>query len=139
MSERRLPVVPDLDQLKHQAKDLLRAIHRNEPAAIAELLENHPSPPAPEAAKLADAQLALARSYGASSWTRLVQSCKLIAAIWEDDVDTVRELVGANPNLLHEDAGIRNVNWGPPMSYAANVGRDRRSEERRVGKECRSR
>ena len=125
MSERRLPVVPDLDQLKHQAKDLLRAIRRNEAVAIAELVENHPSPPAPESAKLSDAQLALARSYGASSWTRLVQSCKLIAAIWQDDVDTVRELVVANPNLLHEDAGIRNVNWGPPMSYAANVGRDR--------------
>ena len=125
MSERRLPVVPDLDQLKHQAKDLLRGIHRNEPEAIAELLENHPSPPAPNAAKLADAQLALARNYGASSWTRLVQSCKLIAAIWDDDVDAVRDLIVANPNLLHEDAGIRNVNWGPPMSYAANVGRDR--------------
>lgn len=125
MSDRRLPVVPDLGQLRHQAKDLLRAIRRSDPAAVAELVENHPNPPAPDQAKLADAQLALARSYGASSWTRLVQSCKLIAAIWEDDVDAVRALVVANPNLLYEDAGIRNVNWGPPLSYAANVGRDR--------------
>ena len=29
-----------------------------------------------------------------------------------------------HPNLLHENAGIRNSNWGPPMSYAANLGRD---------------
>jgi hypothetical protein len=125
MSDRRLPVVPDLDQLKHQAKDLLRAMHRGDTDAIAELQEHHPTPPPPADAKLADAQLVLARSYGASSWARLVQSCKLIAAIWADDPDTVRELVVANPNLLHEHAGIRNNNWGPPLSYAANVGRDR--------------
>ena len=30
-----------------------------------------------------------------------------------------------HPNLLHENAGIRNSNWGPPLSYAANLGRDR--------------
>ncbi len=31
-----------------------------------------------------------------------------------------------NPHLLHEDALIRkNSNWGPPLTYAANVGRDR--------------
>ncbi len=74
--------------------------------------------------KLADAQLALARSYEAQSWARLVQCCKLIDAIWRDDVDAVRELVVKHPNLLHENAGIRNNNWGPPLSYAANLGRD---------------
>ena len=31
----------------------------------------------------------------------------------------------ANRNLLVEDARIVNSNWGPPMSYAANLGRDR--------------
>jgi ankyrin repeat protein len=30
-----------------------------------------------------------------------------------------------HPRLLHENAGIRNGNWGPPMTYAANLGRDR--------------
>ncbi len=30
MPVRHLPVRPDLDQLKHQAKDLLRAIHRGD-------------------------------------------------------------------------------------------------------------
>ena len=28
-------------------------------------------------------------------------------------------------DLLRENAGIRNSNWGPPLSYAANLGRDR--------------
>jgi hypothetical protein len=122
--DRHLPVRPDLDQLKHQAKDLLRDIRRGDPSAIEEFDKHHPKPVAHENVQLADAQLALARSYQAPSWPRLVQACKLIDAIWCDDVDAVRELVVKNPNLLHENAGIRNSNWGPPMSYAANLGRD---------------
>jgi hypothetical protein len=126
MSVRRLPVCPDLDQLKHQAKDLLRALHAGDPAAIAELREHHAQPIEPSAAKLADAQLVLARSYQASSWTRLVQAVELVDAIWRDDLETVRTLVTSNPNLIHEDALIRkDSNWGPPLTYAANVGRDR--------------
>jgi hypothetical protein len=125
MPERRLPVRPDLDQLKNQAKDLLRAIRAGDQSAIAEFEQYHPKKIDPANAKLADAQLVLARSYEASSWTRLVQCCQLIDAIWRDDVDTVRNLVVSNPHLLHENAGIRNNNWGPPLSYAANLGRDR--------------
>ena len=125
MPDRNLPVRPDLDQLKHQAKDLLRAIRREDPDALAELRANHPDPIDPKSAKLADAQLALARAYGAPSWTRLAQSCRMIDAIWRDDIDTVRQLVTANPKLIHEDARVRRSNWGPPMSYAANLGRDR--------------
>jgi hypothetical protein len=124
MSDRHLPVRPDLGQLKHQAKDLLREIHRGEAPALADLAQYRPETIDPARASLAEAQLVLARSYGASSWTRLVQSCRLIDAIWRDDADAVRKLVTDNPNLLHENAGIRNSNWGPPMSYAANLGRD---------------
>ena len=126
MPVRRLPVVPDLDQLRHQARDLLRAIHAGDPEATAELREHHPEPPAPQDAKLADAQIVLARSYQASSWPRLVQAVHLVTAIWKDDIDAVRRLVTANPSLIHEPVLIRgDSNWGPPMSYAANVGRDR--------------
>jgi hypothetical protein len=125
MSDRYLPVRPNLDQLKRQAKDLLRAIRRGDPSAIEEFNQHHPKPVASYQVKLADAQLALARSYQAPSWQRLVQACKLIDAIWNDDIDSVRELVVKNPKLLHENAGIRNSNWGPPLSYAANLGRDR--------------
>jgi hypothetical protein len=125
MSARRLPVRPDLTQLRHQAKDLLRALRAGEPAALAELRQFHPHPPEPARAKLADAQLALARSYEAPSWPRLVLACKLIDAIWDDDAATVRALVLKHPHLLHEHATIRDSNWGPPLTYAANVGRDR--------------
>jgi hypothetical protein len=123
MPVRRLPVRPDLTQLKHQAKDLLRAFQGGEADAIALFQEFAPRIKA-ESAKLADAQHALALSYGSPNWTRLVQCCELIDAIWDDDPDTVRRLINANPSLLTENAGIGNRNWGPPMSYAANIGRD---------------
>ncbi len=121
---RRLPVRPNLAQLKHQAKDLLRAIRAGDPSAIAELEQFHPKKPDPASAKLADAQLVLARAYEAPSWPRLVQACELVDAIWRDDVATVRSMIERNPRLLHENAVIRNSNWGPPMSYAANLGRN---------------
>jgi hypothetical protein len=109
MSERRLPVRPNLDQLKHQAKDLLRGMQTADPNA-----------------RLADAQLALARTYQVSSWPRLVHSVRLANAIWDDDLEAVRALVTGNPHLLHEPVLIRaNSNWGPPLTYAANLGRDR--------------
>ncbi len=125
MPERRLPVRPNLDQLKHQAKDLLRQLYSGDPAAVEEFRKYHPEQIEPANAKLADAQLVLARSYTAPSWPRLVLACKVIDAIWQDDVDTVRKLMLQHPNLLHEHATIRNSNWGPPMSYAANLGRNR--------------
>ena len=124
-ADRHFPVRPNLEQLKHQAKDLLRAIKQGEPSAVAELQKHHPDPPDPQAAKLAHAQLALARSYGLPSWPRLVVACRMTDAIWRGDVETVRELVSSDPRLLHEDArGVRG-NWGPPMSYAANLGQDK--------------
>jgi hypothetical protein len=36
----------DLKRLEHQAKDLLRAVRRGDPAALAELQQHHPRPPA---------------------------------------------------------------------------------------------
>ena len=125
MPVRRLPVRPDLEQLHRQAKELLRAIHAGDASAIAELREHHPEVPNPSAAKLADAQLVLARTYEASSWTRLVHAVRLADAIWRDDVETVRALVTSNSALIHEHVLIRtDSNWGPPMSYAATLGRD---------------
>ena len=108
MSERYLPVRPNLTQLRHQAKDLLREMKHARPDA-----------------KLADAQFELARSYGVASWPRLVLACRIVDAIWRDDATAVRALVTRHPNLLHEMArGTKDCNWGPPMSYAANLGRD---------------
>ena len=125
MPVRRLPVRPDPEQLHRQAKELLRDIRGGDANAIAELRELHPESIDPSSAKLADAQLVLARSYEASSWTRLIHAVRLADAIWRDDLDTVRDLVTGNPALLREHVLIRtDSNWGPPMSYAANLGRN---------------
>ena len=125
MPSRRLPVRPDSDQLHRQAKELLNAFHSGDANAIAELRELHPESVDPSASKLADAQLVLARSYGTPSWTRLVQAVQLADAIWRDDLDAVRTLITRNPALIREHVLIRtDSNWGPPMTYAANLGRD---------------
>ena len=126
MPVRRLPVRPDLDQLHRQAKELLSAIHAGEANAIAELAR----------ASSRSRSTRLPRSWptrsscshgatDASSWTRLVHAVRLADAIWRDDLDAVRALVTGNPALVHEHVLIRtDSNWGPPMSYAANLGRD---------------
>jgi len=124
-NDRHFPVRPNLDQLKHQAKDLLRAVKQGDPAAIAELRKHHTKAIDPADAKLADAQAALARSYGIANWPRLGTACRMTDAIWRGDVDAVRRLVQKDPRLLRESArGVADSNWGPPMSYAANVGQN---------------
>ena len=126
MPNRHLPVRPNLEQLRHQAKDLLRAAREGDPSALADFAEFFPRAIDPVRATLADAQFVLARSYEARSWPRLVHACELTDAIWRDDADAVRDLVVRHPELLHESALARpKSNWGPPMSYAANLGRDR--------------
>lgn len=123
--DRHFPVRPNLEQLRNQAKDLLRSIRVGDPAFLAEFRQHHPRAVEPSVAKLTDAQLALARSYGLPSWARLVTACRMTGAIWRGDAETVRNLVLKNPELLREAArGLPDCNWGPPMSYAANVGQD---------------
>jgi hypothetical protein len=97
-------------------KDLLRAVKRGTTEALAEFRQFHPNPPNPAAALLADAQLALARSYGMASWLRLVLACRVTNALCRDDPREVRALVTAHPELLVEDARGVKGNWGPPMS-----------------------
>jgi hypothetical protein len=126
MPERHLPVRPNLEQLRHQAKDLLVGVRKGDASAVAELQEFRTERIEPGDAKLADAQLAVARSYGIASWPRLVLACQITDAIWRDDVGVVRKLVQKHPRLVHEMAlGREKSSWGPPMSYAANLGRDK--------------
>jgi hypothetical protein len=103
---RHLPVTPRVEPLTLEAEDLLRSD--------------------PSHTTLPHAREVLARSYGVESWARLVLACELIDAIRRDDLDAVRALVQREPTLLHENArAVKTCNWGPPMSYAANLGRDR--------------
>jgi hypothetical protein len=63
MSE--LPGRPNLDQLRHQARDLLRAAAGGEPSALARIRALS------ERVSLSAAQLAVAREYGFASWPAL--------------------------------------------------------------------
>ena len=47
MSSRHFPVRPNLEQLRHQAKDLLRSIRRGDAEALADLKAFHPNPSIP--------------------------------------------------------------------------------------------
>src|SRR5215470_5813336 len=112
MSDRHLPVRPNLDQLKLQAKELLRALRLENPSAVAEFQKHYAKKIEPSGAKLADAQFVLARSYGLRNWPRLVLACRMVDAIWRDDPDSVRELVSKHPRLLHEMArGTKSCKW----------------------------
>jgi hypothetical protein len=88
VSTRHLPVRPNLDQLKHQARDLLAAIRRGDADALSDLRTHHRRQIDPARAQLADAQHVLARSYGVASWPRLVLACRMTDAICRDDLDT---------------------------------------------------
>jgi Ankyrin repeat len=125
MVRKELPVRPDLGQLRRQAKELLRVLQSGDPTAAEFLRQHHPERLEPSQARLADAQLALARSYGVPSWPRLALACRTVEAIWRNDAEALRELVSSNPRLLDEDARGVKGNWGPPMSYAAGIGRNR--------------
>jgi hypothetical protein len=122
MPARRFPARPNLHQLKHQAKDLLHAFRDGDPSAIADFLEYHPERIDATAAKLADAQFVLARSYHASSWPRLVAVCDLIDAIRRDDVEAIRELALANPELARDYTTAPDTGWSAAMTQAANHG-----------------
>ena len=68
--KRELPSEPNLDQLKNQAKDLLKAHNAGDPEAIQRVRENHPTATAAKL-RLSDAQLVIAREYGFASWPKL--------------------------------------------------------------------
>ncbi len=125
MAKRHFPVRPNLEQLKHQAKDLLRAFRRGDAEAVEDFREHQAKAVEAESARLADAQFVLARSYALPSWPRLVTACRMTDAIWRGDVEAVRKMVRKDPKLIVESArGVENCNWGPPLSYAANVSQD---------------
>lgn len=120
----RLPVRPNLDQLLQEARELHVAIRAQDPSALTLLARQPERPKHPDDVELADAQRIVARRYQASSWPRLVQACKLSAAIWDDDLHTVQQLIEASRSLLFEPVLIRrDSHWGAPMAYAANLGR----------------
>lgn len=103
---RSLPAQPSLEQLRKQAKQLLKAYRAGDVAAIAEV-ERFENQSDPAKSTLADAQRVLARAYGFASWTKLkqhvdgVNATAFCAAVNAGDGPTVRRLAKARPELVH--------------------------------------
>jgi uncharacterized protein len=114
-----LPARPDLEQLRHQAKDLLRAADAGDREAITRIRT------VSRRQILASAQLAIAREYGFSSWARLKTE------VQRRDIFNSRDLARVT-SLLSEDPGLavkRMVNWSDhksanPLAYIAMIGFD---------------
>ena len=132
---RDLPARPHLDIPKRQARELLAQWRARAPDALDRIRSRHPKfQHAGDAAiaagpfRLSDAQLIVAREYAYATWADLKRrieanpfSHELEVAIRHDDRKRVIEILRDHPDLLH--LPVNGANWGPPMSYAANLGR----------------
>ena len=103
---RRMHAHPDLDQLKRQAKELLRAFLADGPEATVEV-HAHYSRPDRVTFALHDAQLVLARSYGFESWPKLkaylegVTGRRLADIVRANDVALARKMLETRPELAN--------------------------------------
>ena len=114
-----LPSRPDLEQLRHQAKDLLRAANAGDPTAVARIRA------VSERQILTSAQLALAREYGFGSWARLKTEVQRREILNSRDLARVVPLLAGDPGL----AEVPMVNWSDhksanPLAYIAMIGFD---------------
>jgi hypothetical protein len=75
---RALPPNPSLEQLKHQAKDLLKASRALNLQALLRIEQYLPNRAA--VATLADTQLVIAREYGFTSWPKLKRQIEALVA-----------------------------------------------------------
>ena len=110
---RRLPPDPSVEQLRKQAKDLLRQYRAADPSAVAEV-ERFERRADPAAFALHDAQRILARAYGYQSWSKLAAFVnganvqELAQAVQAGDQPRVRALLHARPELVGMDMAGNN-------------------------------
>jgi hypothetical protein len=118
---RRMREHPDLEQLKRQAKELLRGFTAGEEEACAEVNAHYHLADASKFA-LHDAQLVVARSYGFESWAKLkayvdgVTVKRLADAIRADDLAQVEAMLNARPEIA--DLTMSYGDEHRPIHYA---------------------
>jgi ankyrin repeat protein len=114
--KKHLPSRPNLEQLKNQAKSLLKDHRAAVPEALARVREHHPRG---GRFALADAQLVIANEYGFASWPALkahvlsqqanpsieVTVRSLQDAAGRGDLARLDSLLTADPGLMNETAG----------------------------------
>jgi Ankyrin repeats (3 copies) len=141
MPVKPLPPHPSLEHLKHQAKDLLQAHTARDLGAAQRLREFHPRLRSATDTEifttslhLHDAQLAIAREYGFSSWPRLkahIEEPKLIDRLSRPhheriddpefrcavdlldagDVSGLRQHLQQHPDLVHQHVTFEGANY----------------------------
>jgi ankyrin repeat protein len=109
-----LPARPDLEQLRHQAKDLLRAADGGDRDSLARIRE------VSDRIMLASAQLALAREYGFASWPKLKTEVDRREVLNSRDLSKLTKLLDEQPEL----ATTKMRNWcdhkqAGPVAYMA--------------------
>jgi len=109
-----LPARPDLGQLRHQAKDLLRAAQRGDPDAVARISA------VCDRLILSSAQLALAREYGFASWAKLKLEVERRDILNSRDLSRLTRLLAEHPEL----ATTKMEHWcdhksADPVGYMA--------------------
>ncbi len=122
---RKLPLDPDLDQLKTQARELLNAFRSGDADAL-KVFAAHPRTIDPSTAKLTDAQLVIARSYGFPSWPvlrREVNRRRLRSAIWRSDRTAAAKVLKQDGGIVND--AVSHPRWGglpTPIQLAAERG-----------------
>jgi ankyrin repeat protein len=127
---KQLPPSPSLEQLKKQAKSLLKRQQAADSEALTRIRENHPrwrdlsqkqgkEKLATSLFSLADAQLVIAREYGFASWSTLQSHVKTLEAAssgaealaglrdaaGKGDLARLNALLDAHPALIEERGG----------------------------------
>lgn len=95
-----LPLRPNLEQYQKKAKDLLVAAKAGDAGGLARIEQERARDTGPV---LADAQLAIAREHGITSWARFKRVVEMIepfrAALYPGDADVIRKLLDEAPEL----------------------------------------
>ncbi len=93
---RRLPERPNLEHLRHQARDLLHSARVGDPVPSAEIAS------VSSRITLSSAQLAIARSYGFPSWPRLKAEVERREILNNRDLKRLEELLTERPEFATE-------------------------------------
>jgi len=138
-SRSSLPARPSLEQLRKQAKELLREIRLGDPAAVGRVRSHgaRPGQTQVDSVTLADVQFVLAREYGFESWALLKRHIESIerprdfdqaiwgentwpflVAVYEGREATVREMLRADATLARAEYAYMQ-----PLHYAVRGGR----------------
>src|SRR6476660_1382529 len=137
---RSLPQDPSLEQLRKQAKDLLRLYRGGDPESATLLHAHKPQltdPHGSNPATLAAAQFVLAREYGFASWPKLKRHVEIVqrpadfheptwgrntwqflTAVFEGRDNVVRQMLAADVTLARAEYAYLQ-----PLHYAVRAGR----------------